>query len=806
MFRLSFVCAFIFLFCGRLDAATWSVYLSGQQHAEEAIKVSLDDLKQVGQDCALDFSVEPDAQLQKFPAVVVGDKSRNKITAELISKGLLDLKPIDNAEGYEITTLNLTGGKVIVVSGGGLMGDVYGLYWLLDRMRVTGTLPEINMVRKPALEYRYTRVPVKNKKDIRNALRYGLNTVYGDDPLNLIPWDAEPEKSENQKHRADTKELAEYAHALHMNFLSFGTDFTYHPSLLEEFGATLTPSDPRFWDAVQAKYRRLLQSNPYLDGVATFTGEEQRYWGNYRTFDMIHDGEGCDWSLQKRYRMFVTKVADVVVGEFDKLHFHRTWITNAFEQQSQAAVYKKIFTDEVPIRNLFLIPSFTQNDRWWHQVYNPTINQTPHNMMVVFEQMDYHAGGNVFPVFPGQYFQGGLKTYMEVENPNLKGASLDLPSNSGWDSRCMTAYTVSRLEWDINEDVRQIAEDFAAIHFGQKAAKGMASLFLLSPVAYKYGLYIEPVAYGEFNSLPHIRVGMFVAEGYPRIDHGREHLEFLRKIYLRCKPWETETLMYLDHGLSTIESMLEQYKDIRPLITDTKSAEDVGTSLDMTRHLIRTNNLYVKLMFAYFDYREQRSDKCKAKLAALASDLKGTRDAFTQIPGFRYQLFGVDQLLQNATEAIEDLDQAEKVVANAPTSEVIEQVVAEQQKKYAELLSQYENDAVKILHWEGRVDGRDIIKIHGDKLEIEHLRWDGMYFKDYEILNPLPNKAVTVIPKDLESRPMHPFILEQPSKQNDYTVQVYLNDIPGGAGWCKFDLYFIPHTPDELGLTIDWSK
>jgi len=91
-------------------------------------------------------------------------------------------------------------------------------------------------------------------------------------------------------------------------------------------------------------------------------------------------------------------------------------------------------------------------------------------------------------------------------------------------------------------------------------------------------------------------------------------------------------------------------------------------------------------------------------------------------------------------------------------------------------------------------------------MEIEHLLWDNMYFSDSKILNPLPVEQVTVIPKDIESRPMHPFILEQPSEKNNFTAKVYLNDMPGGAGWCKFDLYYIPKPPEDLGLKISWQE
>ena len=63
-----------------------------------------------------------------------------------------------------------------------------------------------------------------------------------------------------------------------------------------------------------------------------------------------------------------------------------------------------------------------------------------------------------------------------------------------------------------------------------ESAEGMAEIYLLSPSAYKYGLHIEPISYGKFNSFIHMRVGTFPAEGYPSIDSGREHLEFLMNL------------------------------------------------------------------------------------------------------------------------------------------------------------------------------------------------------------------------------------------------------------------------------------
>jgi hypothetical protein len=603
-------------------------------------------------------------------------------------------------------------------------------------------------------------------------------------------------------------ELISYAHSLHMKVLVFGTDFTYHPSLIEEHRATLSPCDPRFWQAVQAKYRRLLKAMPMLDGVATFTGEEQSYWGNYLTFDPMHGAGECDISLATRYRTYINKIYDVVVGEFGKIYHHRTWNTNCYEQQSRYEVYREIFTTDVPVKNLFLIPSFTQNDRWWHQRYNPTFNITPHHMLAVLEPMNYYESSksNLFATYPGQYYQAGLQTILEHQNSNLMGVSFDLHPGYDYNTYGLTAYTVFRLEWNYLENPRTIAEDFCSIHFGRKKATKMADIYLLSPAAYKYGLFIEPVAYGEFNSLPHIRVGTFPAQGYPSIDNGKEHISFLRKIYLRCKPWISETMMYLDHGLDIAKTMRGKFKMVKSEIADKKIVLDLENRLQMTYIFIKTNNLYVKTAFEYFNYRDNPTDENKNNLVNLFTQLKNTRAAFRETPGFGYKLFGIDQLLKNVNQCLENRINAEEQLLRAPNINEIEKVIVGQQEKYKKALAEFGNECVKILYWEGRVDGRDILNIRGDQIEVEHLRWDPIYFKESKFLNPLPKKEVTVIPKDIKSRPMHPFILEQPTAANDYTVKVYLYDVPGGAGWCQFELFYISKSPEELGLKIPWIE
>jgi len=797
-----------------LSAESWTIICSKALQQDEAVSVAVRDLRESGTASGLSFAMAEDRALPATHAILVGDGGRNRLTKKLLQNHTLALQGIKDEQGYEIITREINGRRVIVVAGGSLIGDVYGLYWLWARLRVFKGLPDIQTRREPDLPIRVSLAwgrrgsSGETREEMQNALRHSINWVSGPAVLDLAPWDSEPERQRNAQNRLKTRALIDYAHRLHLKYFSFANEFTFHPSLMEKTGASLSPCDTLFWDALQEKYRMLFTALPELDGIELCNDDISGFWDDYRAFDVMHEPSGCLWPLDLRFRTFVKKIHDVVVGEFDKIYFHFTWSLVSYEQHNQPDVFKKIFTDEIPTRNLYLIPKVTAADRWWFQPYNPTFNLTPHRTLVGFETMNYYegSGSNIFPTFPAAYFQAGLQTFTRWPQHNVTGSGFLAGGRmDAWNTRSMTSYVLYRLSWDLNEDINDIARDYCAIHFGAAAAEKMAAIHLLSPAAYQYGLHIEPVSYGKFNSFVHMRVGQFPAMGYSGLDHGREHMDFLHEIYLRCKPWQNETFLYLHHGLNTAVRMQKLFEDARPLIADQTLAAKTENALEMTRQLIATNISYVETAFAYFAYREKGTPAQRDSLANALSRLVRTIEQFKAVPGYQYELFGIDQLISNAEEMVRDRAAAEERLAQAPTNKEIEQTLARQQQRYAQVLQEHQDRAVKFLHFEVEIDGRDILHIQGDRYWIEHLQWDGPQVKEANFFAPLPKQQVTVIPVDLYSRPIHPFIFEQPSAENDFTARVYLYDAPGGKDWMKFDLYYIPTAPHELEMEIPWS-
>lgn len=801
------LCLVMSLFIDLRADEKWNIVIENDLKNDEAIKVALDDLLKTGSEIGVEITILDKISELENNTILIGNKTRNDWVNILAKKNLIQLSKLVEEQSFQIITTKISSNLVMIFAGGSILGEVYGLFWLNDRLKVHGTITNINTVRKPELKIRFTGA--NTKAQMRQALRYGATWVWGSHTVNhLVPWDSEPERTENIKNREELQELIDYAHSLHLKYFVYEDEFSYHQSLLEEFRATLNPEDPKLWDAVRAKYRRLLLAMPEIDGIRHRTGEATRVGSKFKSFDVMHAGDS-DWSLAKRYRTWVKNIYDVVVDEFDKIYFQRTWVTSFHEQHSIPEVYREIFTDDIPVKNLYMSPYMSTTDRYFHQPYNPTFNQTPHNMIVLLAPLNYHGlnGCGILPTFPGTYYQGGLKTYLSEDNTNCLGADFGTQPKDGWDTNNLTTYTAYRLTWYPNTDVQDIAHDFSAMYFGIEAADELAKLLMLTPRIYKYGMYISPAAHGQFASLTHLRLTTFPTRGLPKLDSGRKHMEFLNGIYLRCRPWIEETYLYLDHGLKLADKARDIANKAASKINDREKKDIIKNNSVMTYRLVEVNNYYIKSMISYFQYRETHSLEHKQQLTKYSKMLNIALSAFRKVPGFVYKLDGIEQLQVNIKDALEDVVRAGELLANAPDDAGIDKLIDDQQIKYKEVLEKYNNEAVKVVYWQGRVDGRDLFKVKGTNIEIEHLRYDNIQESSEEFYAKLPAKDYTVIPVDIQSRSFGPFVLEQPSEKNDFTVTIYLSDSPmHGYSWWKFELYYIPRPPEELGLSVPWGK
>ncbi len=777
------------------EPSQWKLIPGQGNRDDAALRLAIADVVSAAAQAGITVTESDGARPASVNRILVGDAARNALVAAMVRDGIVELKSAAHPQGFEMRTVrDSAGNTTIVVAGGAVVGDVYGVYWLWDRIRVFKAMPELNLVRTPALGIRAGGG--LRESSLKQALRYTVNWAVGVDGNALVSWDSDPLRSANEKNREETQPLIALAHALHMKYLAYVDEFSCHPDDLRRFGASQTPSDPKLWDMLQDKYRRLFTAMPELDGICIRTGELTRVAEPLIPYNVMHEpADVAGWPLERRYRQFLRKMHDVVVGEFDKIYFHRTWVTNTTEQHSDPDVYRAIFTDEAPTDNLYLSPYLTLGDRWFYQPINPTFNLTPHKMLVLLAPMNYHeqAGVNIFPTFPGLYFREGFDRLWRDRESNIAGSHFWSEGSDGWGSNELTAYTAFRMSWDPLEDPRRIAEDFAAIHFGRDAAKTMGEVIMLSGEAYKHGLYVKPVAESiRGNTLPQLRLTTFPVQGFPALDHGKAHLKWLHQhIHLPSKPAMADAIQHIDLGLSLVERMLAMGKEATPAFDDQQVAARVLESLELARLLILTNNAYIKTCYAYFDYRDTPTDTHKNKLELETARLKDAVEQFQAAPGFAYKLYGVAQLIESASAMLADRSAAERMLENAPDESEIADLIRERQDRDRDLLAQLGLKAVKILHWKGMVDGKDILHIRGDTVRIEHIAADPIQHAEATFSNPLPERPVTVFLNNIRSPEIHPFVLEQPTEDNGFTAKVYLFDQPPGYGLWEFEAYYI---------------
>jgi hypothetical protein len=84
------------------------------------------------------------------------------------------------------------------------------------------------------------------------------------------------------------------------------------------------------------------------------------------------------------------------------------------------------------------------------------------------------------------------------------------------------------------------------------------------------------------------------------------------------------------------------------------------------------------------------------------------------------------------------------------------------------------------LRWSGRVDGRDLLRLRGDQLWVEHQAGLPIAGADYRFLSPLPAERRTVTVSKLRGRGTVR-VLEQPARHNDFTATILIEDRDGGS-------------------------
>ncbi len=91
------------------------------------------------------------------------------------------------------------------------------------------------------------------------------------------------------------------------------------------------------------------------------------------------------------------------------------------------------------------------------------------------------------------------------------------------------------------------------------------------------------------------------------------------------------------------------------------------------------------------------------------------------------------------------------------------------------------------LRWQGTVDGSDLIMVRGDRVWTQHMAANPIQDATFDISAPLPRADVNVALRQLRGRGrVH--LVEEPSRENNFTATVRIDDPQAGADFYAFEL------------------
>lgn len=705
------------------------------------------------------------------------------------------------AEGY---AWRAAGARVELRASTGL-GAAYGigrLAWLTRSLR---TFPPPDTSEAPALKHRLmfissgvpdsaggppdnpeeiARVVARFRDSLREVLRFGYNGVVFRGLEHYVPSDDPVYGPRSERHRRYLKAIIAEAHAHHIKVIPYAEEAIYLPVWLEKAGAKASAKDPRFWLAMADKYRRLLRALPELDGVTPCVGEIIPSY-DFRALDIVHSQETePDPRMEERYRTFFAKVHQVVSGEFGKLMLPWTWATNDWQLSAVPEIYQRTFAP-LPVENLHPVIKLTKHDAWYYGTpYNPTYGQTRHASIALAELGSQYQGFGTVVDFPARWAAAALQFAAER---GLDGVMAAHPMRNLLQPGVL--YTFSRMSWNPKADADAIAREWAAATFGPAAAADVTRILFLGTDAARHSFYWQPVALDGWPPQQHIRVNQIILKGNAFWDLGREHDAFLRTIYLKLKPYAEETYTEAGRGRDIVAKMRTMFDALQGRIDPPEAGRNLGQLVSHYEATTALTRDYTRLILSYFAYREQRTPQARERLDRDTAAMRASAAAYRAGHKF-FELAGIDQTVTLAERALSGLENAERILREAPTPDQIRERILAAREENRRLLAAHP-EAEKILHWKGSVDARNILRIQGDQIRMERLTGDGIHAVEATFAKPVPREASgRWVVKPLRERGIA-HVMETPAETNGYTLSLYVDDPESSSAVLEFEVYRI---------------
>lgn len=561
------------------------------------------------------------------------------------------VRPPSNPEGFTIRRTSSHPLRIVLV-GGGPRGEIYGLFYLAERLLIDPNYLDVltKVEKQPAFALRLV-----SGDDAEAAIRHGYNTAFSsNDHAQLLLFDAadpkmfdgwEKTRENILKKRSETSRQIERLHGYHLDALSMSDELVFPRALIgRPYSAKmLKPGSTRIcfcanktWELYDAKYRELFNSFPGFDDVLIRLGEnyaKDDYFGNVitdgRTWDDCPRCAGIPYN--DRIATLINRTHDLVVREGGRRYIHRTWDCTDDKFHPNPQVYLDIVSKLNDKTNLYMSVKYTTTDFWRYNFPNPTIGIGGVPQIVEYQCQREYEGKGAYPNFISEELS---EAYRYALSKGVKGA-WNWHHGGGWNGPHLKTdlwneaniYVASHLMWNPEQSARSLAEEWAAMKFGGSNAKAMADLLLLSDDAVLKTVYFR--AYAEKK-----KSKWMPNENWVRDDVIYGNVGRLSRIYELVPDRVDDMIAEKNESLAIVDRMIRIAATLR---LKEPERSQVTQSLEYERKLFTVLRNYAA---AYFYYRRWKDHSDANDFRRARESSKAWRTAWSNyqalVPSFRW--------------------------------------------------------------------------------------------------------------------------------------------------------------------------
>ncbi len=586
-----------------------------------------------------------DTDVEELPAnaFVIGDQ-RNRWIEALVDAEALELPELAE-EGFVIQRL-YSPGSLLVISGQGILGNVYGVFHLIERLRLDPDVlfKSLEVRREPAMTLRLVSDPTDaGYPSPEQALRWGYNAICiepwpalalydGYDPAILDPGRYTSARAWVEGNRQRARRQIEAAKRLHLKVVSPGDAISFPEQVSPLYGAEVADSQqpPRFCIS-EEKTQRLLEYSldevlsdfPEIDAILVRTGENYSQSPLAGNTPDQGDCPSPSYGYAERIAL-VIKTLRAVTDAHQKTYVQRAWDLGDGGFHANPEVASRVMEEVMPDDRLMLSFKLTKSDFWRYNEVNPNIGVGGFLQMVEFQAAREYEGKGAFPNYLGEVYGAGAKEIapsggMDYAYQNGVRAIWVWPRGGGWGGPYLeddlwidaNVYALSHLAWNPKSDPYRLAEDWAHLRFGSSAAPIIAELLMKSADAVLKAFYIGPYIQERGGAwLPN---NLWVRDDV--IYDGNRVAE----LYRVCRDSGLEAaLREKVEAEKLVDSMIADWKRAQPFIGDRALASRAFNTLLYEKSLVQTLRYYLAGMFYY--YRWQEGARAVASHRQLAID------------------------------------------------------------------------------------------------------------------------------------------------------------------------------------------